>query len=126
MNLSFATPDDATRQAYLLEEKSVPDWLATQPRPIQDWVAAHDFKGGLGQALLLPNGDKALIGYGNAQVRERGRFHLAAGASICLKEPIHSIPIWKRIRSPRKHWVGYCPATGSTDTKTSRRCARGL
>lgn len=81
MNLSFATPDDATRQAYLLEEKSVPDWLATQPRPIQDWVAAHDFKGGLGQALLLPNGDKALIGYGNAQVRERGRFHLAAGAS---------------------------------------------
>lgn len=80
MTLNFATPDDATRRVHLLDETEAPEWLARQPQPVQEWAATHVFKGAIGQALLLPGDAGAVIGYGNAATRARGRFHLAAGA----------------------------------------------
>ncbi|WP_299746329.1 M17 family metallopeptidase [uncultured Tateyamaria sp.] len=81
MSLSFAKPDDALRPIHVLDETGAPDWLEEQPQAVQDWATAHDFKGALGQALLLPDDAGAVIGYGNEETRARGRFHLAAGAA---------------------------------------------
>ncbi|WP_299044929.1 M17 family metallopeptidase [uncultured Tateyamaria sp.] len=81
MTLRFATPDDATRTVHVLDDTSAQTWLETQPDAERDWAQAHGFSGALGQALLLPGGDVAVIGYGNAATRARGRFHLAAGAA---------------------------------------------
>ncbi|WP_299600547.1 M17 family metallopeptidase [uncultured Tateyamaria sp.] len=81
MNLSFAKPDDAIRPIHVLDETAAPDWLKKQPQAVQNWATAHDFKGALGQALLLPDDAGAVIGYGNEETRARGRFHLAAGAA---------------------------------------------
>ncbi|GGX40640.1 leucyl aminopeptidase [Tateyamaria omphalii] len=81
MTLSFATPDDSTRPVHLLDEAAALDWLATQSQPVQEWANTHDFKGALGQALLLPDDAGAVIGYGTERTRARDRFHLAAGAA---------------------------------------------
>ncbi|WP_147109594.1 M17 family metallopeptidase [Tateyamaria sp. syn59] len=81
MTLSFATPDDTTRSVHLLAESAVPDWRATQSDAVQEWIDAHGFTGAIGQALLLPGGTQAVIGYGNESSRARGRFHVAAAAA---------------------------------------------
>ncbi|KIC49895.1 leucyl aminopeptidase family protein [Tateyamaria sp. ANG-S1] len=81
MTLSFATPDDTTRSAHLLTDSALSDWLAEQPEEVQAWVEAHSFTAAIGQALLLPGGTDALLGYGNETTRARGRFHIAAAAA---------------------------------------------
>lgn len=81
MTLSFVKPDDATHPIHVLDEIAAPNWLEKQPQSVQDWATAHDFKGALGQALLLPDDAGAVMGYGNEQTRARGRFHLASGAT---------------------------------------------
>ncbi|APX13003.1 leucyl aminopeptidase family protein [Tateyamaria omphalii] len=81
MTLSFATPDDATRSVHLLAESATPDWRSRQAQDVQAWIDAHGFTGAIGQALLLPGGRDAVIGYGSESSRARGRFHVAAAAA---------------------------------------------
>lgn len=81
MTLSFASRDDTTRPVHLLDDSAAPLWLADQSPTVQTWAATHGFTGAIGQALLLPDNAGAIIGYGNARTRARGRFHLAAGAA---------------------------------------------
>ena len=82
MTLSFA-PDSADAiPTFVLEKNSVEAFLADQPERIANWVKAQGFSGAIGSALTVPdqNGliELALIGFGDAASRQRGRFHLAA------------------------------------------------
>ena len=81
MTLRFAVADDTTRPLHVLDEAEVKDWLADQDADVQTWLKAHGFTGAIGQAILLPGAESAVIGFGNSKSRQRGRFHLAAGAS---------------------------------------------
>ncbi|MEM8656130.1 MAG: leucyl aminopeptidase family protein [Pseudomonadota bacterium] len=81
MTLSFATPDETTRTVHLLDDAATPDWLSEQSDSVGDWAKAHGFTGAIGQALLLPDGQQAVIGYGSETSRARGRFAVAAAAA---------------------------------------------
>ncbi|MEL6465865.1 MAG: leucyl aminopeptidase family protein [Pseudomonadota bacterium] len=81
MTLSFAPPDETTRTAHLLDEATAPEWLSEQPDDVRNWANANGFGGAIGQALLLPEGRHAVIGYGTETSRRRGRFAVAAAAS---------------------------------------------
>ena len=67
---------------YLLAPDAVAEWLAARPDAQQAWARAHGFQGDLGQVVVLPGSDgrpaAALVGYGTAKARAKGRFHLAA------------------------------------------------
>lgn len=85
MSAEFAAPSAAALSLHVLSEAALEGWLAEQPGPVQAWVNASGFAGGLGQALVVPGAEgtpvMALAGYGNAAARCRGRFHLAAAAA---------------------------------------------
>lgn len=85
MSAEFAAPSAAALSLHVLSEAALEGWLAEQPGPVQAWVNASGFAGGLGQALVVPGAKgtpvMALAGYGNAAARCRGRFHLAAAAA---------------------------------------------
>jgi leucyl aminopeptidase len=90
----FAPLSDDTLPLHVIAQDGLAEWLVTQPDVIQTWVNGQPFKGAIGQALSIPNPDgsacMALIGYGTAATRKRGRFHLAAA---CGKLPKGSYQI---------------------------------
>lgn len=81
----FADASHAATPVHVLERAQVDGWLQGQPNHVQTWVAANDFTGQLGQAVVVPDaaGKPLLVvaGYGSVETRARGRFHLAAAAS---------------------------------------------
>ena len=79
MPLRFENKTSEATQLTLLAEDAVADWLAKQGDEVTTWCERHGFKGAVGQGLLLPGGQKAVVGYGSAAKRTRARFHLAAG-----------------------------------------------
>ncbi|MEQ6249717.1 leucyl aminopeptidase family protein [Sulfitobacter sp. HNIBRBA3233] len=85
MSLTFAADGPDALPLHILEEDAVDAWLDTQEARDAAWVRAMGFTGGIGQALVLPGPDgapaRALIGFGTAAKRLRGRFTLAAAAS---------------------------------------------
>lgn len=85
MSAEFAAPSSATLPLHVLSEAALEGWLADQPKPVQAWVDASGFAGGLGQELVVPGAEgtpvMALASYGNDAARRRGRFHLAAAAA---------------------------------------------
>ena len=85
MHARFATPSDNAIPLHLLSEDALGPWLEDQTVSVRTWVEANDFKGGLGEALIIPGeGGKVAMGvagYGTEKSRARGRFHLAAAAS---------------------------------------------
>ncbi len=85
MPLTFVPVTDETLDLHVLTEDSVKDWLEGQADHVKAWVNAQGFTGKPGQALVLPNSEgapmMALAGYGSAETRARGRFHLAAAAA---------------------------------------------
>jgi len=85
MSLSFAQDTDDTIPLYVLEAASVDGFLADQPASIRQWVSNMGFTGTLGSAVVVPADDgriaMVLAGYGSADERLRGRFHLAAAAA---------------------------------------------
>ncbi|MDW4498308.1 leucyl aminopeptidase family protein [Sulfitobacter sp. D35] len=85
MTLAFAEPTDQSIPLHVLAEDEVPDWLEQQPETTQAWVRATGFSGALGQTCILPDTSggitAALAGYGTAEKRLRGRFHLASCAA---------------------------------------------
>ena len=84
MTFTFAASDASSIPLTLLADDDLDGWLGDQADEVKAWVEAHGFKAKTGQALALPGPDGlagALVGYGNAKTRQRGRFHLAAGAA---------------------------------------------
>ena len=94
MSARFAAPAPSDIPLHILTPEALPDWLGTQGPTVQAWCAANSFSGGLGQALVVPDGAgsiaMALAGYGTADQRARGRFHLASAAAK-LPEGVYRI-----------------------------------
>jgi leucyl aminopeptidase len=84
MPMSFVSDDAAARPLYLLEAQALDAWMSDQPPRVAAWVRATGFEAKLGQALAIPGDDgtiaAAVAGYGDADKRARGRFHLAGAA----------------------------------------------
>jgi len=84
MDLSFAAADSPAIPLHVIEQNALDAWLADQPEHIATWVRAAGFTAGLGATLMVPDAKgglgMALAGYGTAEARARGRFHLAAAA----------------------------------------------
>lgn len=85
MSLVFAAPDTPAIPLHVVSEHALDGWLSHQPETVTAWVRATGFSGALGRALLIPDAAggiaMALAGYGSAETRARGRFHLAAVAA---------------------------------------------
>ena len=84
MTLTFAEKTADTLPLTLLAEDEVDAWKADQPEEVVAWVEASGFKGALGQGLALPGPEGlrgAVVGFGSAATRARGRFALASGAA---------------------------------------------
>ncbi len=85
MTTLFADADQHAIPLHIIAQDGLDDWLAKQPTQVAAWVAANDFKAALGQALVVPSkegaAEMAIVGYGGASARARGRFHLAAAAT---------------------------------------------
>ena len=81
----FASDASSALPLHVIAEDGLDAWSAGQPAPVQNWIAAQGFTGGLGQALTIPAADgsvmMAVAGFGTAAARARGRFHLAAAAA---------------------------------------------
>ncbi|SMX30651.1 leucyl aminopeptidase family protein [Actibacterium lipolyticum] len=84
MRLTFAPKDATTIPVHVVEESACAAWLETCTPEHAAWLAATGFGGRLGEVQLLPGAKGALagavVGYGNASARARGRFHLAKAA----------------------------------------------
>ena len=83
MTLEFAPDTADALPLYAIEGEALDNFVETTLTPAQaNWVRASSFSGGIGQALMVPGPDGspalALVGYGSAAARARGRFHLAA------------------------------------------------
>ncbi|MEM7520634.1 MAG: leucyl aminopeptidase family protein [Pseudomonadota bacterium] len=85
MSLTFAAPSDTDIPLHAVAALDLEGWLRTLPERDQTWAAAQGFTAAIGQALTFPsdNGGLSLaaIGMGTDATRQRGRFHLAAGAA---------------------------------------------
>ncbi len=83
--LTFATDPSAALALHVIGADQLEDWLKDRPETLGRWVRANDFTAALGKVLVVPGPDgapeMALAGYGTAETRVRGRFHLAAAAA---------------------------------------------
>ena len=84
MTLTFAQPSSDTIPLHIVPKDGVAAFLNGQSAPAAAWLRAQGFTGGLGQAVAVPDSDGgialAVIGFGDAASRGRGRFHLASAA----------------------------------------------
>ena len=81
----FVQNTSSTIPLYVVEKGA--DYPAGLTQAQLDWLGATGFGGGLGEVALLPDAGHiaaVLVGWGTAQLRGRGRFHLA---SVALKLP---------------------------------------
>jgi leucyl aminopeptidase len=85
MRPRFAAPGTPAIPLHVVEEHALEGWLAAQPARVAAWLRASGFAGALGKVALVPDAAGgialAVAGYGSAESRARGRFHLAATAS---------------------------------------------
>ncbi|MEM8773924.1 MAG: leucyl aminopeptidase family protein [Pseudomonadota bacterium] len=85
MTPTFSVNSESARPLHVIEQDGLEAWLETQSERVSNWVQSTGFSASLGQSLMIPGGDGALdaaiAGYGTAQARARGRFHLAGIAS---------------------------------------------
>ncbi|MFK7834627.1 MAG: M17 family metallopeptidase [Sulfitobacter sp.] len=84
MPLSFAAPTPDAVPLHVVSEADLEGFMDAQPPAVRAWLEVQGFKGAIGQAVAVPDADGgvalAVVGYGSAQNRRRGRFHLAAAA----------------------------------------------
>ncbi|WP_243611442.1 leucyl aminopeptidase family protein [Shimia aestuarii] len=89
MPLSFAPDSEDALPLHLVDSDGYDGWCAAQTPAHQAWLAAGDFKPGIGKSALLPGPDgapvMAVAGFGDARARARGRFPLAAAAASLPK-----------------------------------------
>ncbi|MDV4143308.1 leucyl aminopeptidase family protein [Shimia sp. FJ5] len=93
MPLSFAPDSEDALPLHLVDSDGYDGWCAAQTPAHQAWLAAGDFKPGIGKSALLPGPDgapvMAVAGFGDARARARGRFPLAAAAASLPKGTYH-------------------------------------
>ncbi|AMY71891.1 leucyl aminopeptidase family protein [Frigidibacter mobilis] len=84
MPLTFADPSAPSLPLHVVDKAALAAWRETLPAPAQAWLAGSGFAAGLGEICLIPGAEGALagavIGYGDAAARARGRFWLAKAA----------------------------------------------
>ncbi|MFZ1725565.1 MAG: leucyl aminopeptidase family protein [Albidovulum sp.] len=86
--MPFAFSDASVRSlpVFLVEEKDAAAFVAARSLSEKNWLNAAGFSGALKQICVLPGPDGkpigAVVGYGSALARKRGRFHLAEAAAI--------------------------------------------
>ncbi|MCO4848323.1 MAG: leucyl aminopeptidase family protein [Yoonia sp.] len=80
MTLAFADTDVDAIDLFVIAS----DDLDQIPQNAQAWAQAQGFTGQLGRCITVPSADGtiacALVGYGTAASRARGRFHIGAAA----------------------------------------------
>ncbi|MBT25929.1 MAG: leucyl aminopeptidase [Rhodobacteraceae bacterium] len=85
MTATFATATADAIPVHVLETGAVDAWAQGQSDQVRNWLKASGFQAGLGKTLLIPSqtgGIQAVLaGYGTADQRARGRFHLASAAT---------------------------------------------
>lgn len=85
MSLAFADPTDAVIPLHICTPGMAAKRLSELPAAQAGWAKAHGFAGELGQMVTLPGPDgkvsAALVGWGTAEQRARGRFHMGAVAA---------------------------------------------
>jgi leucyl aminopeptidase len=81
--IAFAEPDAPATPLHAVPKDGLEDWLAGQPEEVARWLRRLGFSGAPGEVHLIPDGEGeiAVAGYGTAETRARGRFHLAAAAA---------------------------------------------
>ncbi len=94
MPFEFAPADVESLPVHVVDKDGLTAFRETlSPRQVQ-WLSANGFDAGLGEVQLLPGPDgapvAAVAGYGTAQKRARGRFHLA-GAAARLPEGVYHL-----------------------------------
>lgn len=80
---AFAPADSPSRPLYVVSQEGLADWLDRQPETTRSWLSATGFTGALGEVQLLPGAEGlvgAVVGYGTAKSRARGRFPIARAA----------------------------------------------
>ena len=89
MSIKFASADVDSLPLYIVPA----DQLDVIPDAARSWAKANGFSGKIGQSLVVPDPDggiaMALVGYGTAQARLRGRFHVAASVPNLPAETYH-------------------------------------
>ena len=76
----FADPASVSRPLHVVSKDGLAAWIAAQPVATQLWLNATGFGAALGETVLIPGPEgvaAAITGYGTAETRSRGRFHLA-------------------------------------------------
>jgi len=79
----FAPSSSDAIPLYIVTSDTAQDVLTTLPETAAQFAKVQGFKGALGQAVFAPDGAGgyiAVVGFGTAATRKRGRFHLANGA----------------------------------------------
>ncbi|HEY9037377.1 MAG TPA: leucyl aminopeptidase family protein [Roseovarius sp.] len=91
---AFATDADDALTLHVIDADQLEDWLKDRPKGLRTWVRVNGFAAALGKVLMVPGAggaaEMALAGYGTAETRARGRFHLAAAAAA-LPEGIYRL-----------------------------------
>ena len=87
--MTFLDSSDAARPLYLVTKERLEVWVSMLEPAARAWVEASDFRAGVGQVVLIPDGSGGIAaaagGMGNATDAERGRF-LAAKLRVNLPE----------------------------------------
>jgi len=82
MTLTFAPADAESIPLHIISA----DDLDAIPELARPWAEANGFSARAGQTLTVPGPDGAialaLVGYGTAKTRARGRFHVATAVSV--------------------------------------------
>ena len=94
MHASFAPTDAGAVPLQVIETAVLDTWLESQTGPTRNWIGASGFSARLGSVLTIPDAEgriaQVVAGYGDAQARARGRFHLAAAAAA-LPEGVYRL-----------------------------------
>ncbi|SFB01910.1 leucyl aminopeptidase [Poseidonocella pacifica] len=94
MPLTFADPSAEAIPLHLVETEALDSFLGDLPPRAAATARTLGFSGALGRSVILPGEDgtpeMALVGYGSASERARGRFHTAA-AVPALPEGVYEI-----------------------------------
>ena len=85
MTMRFADPSAPSMPLHVLEKAQLAEWLTKQTPEVQSWLNSSNFEAALGDLRLLPGVGGgvagAVMGFGDAGARSRGRFWLAKAAS---------------------------------------------
>ncbi len=95
MTLRFSDRDSPSLPLHVVAKPDLAVWLAQQPAEVRTWLNATGFDASLGDVRPLPAAGGgllgAVIGYGEASARARGRFWLARAADALPPGTFHLV-----------------------------------